>query len=179
LPMPSFRVLVFANEHVPYNQKLTVSASTVAGIEESLRTELQLAFPIAVYVRDDDFDDEYVVLDDFSEMPAVAKVVVRPKRGVASIGPPPPAAAAPPPSAPARSFVLLIAANSFVRTNVKIETSASSLEQLQSLICAELKLAVASVPASLLLSLPPCGPLNALTWCRRHSQATFAARSVV
>jgi hypothetical protein len=73
-----FRLLVLANDLVDHNQKVTVAAASVAELEQELARQLELSVPITIYIRDEDFDDEFLAVADIEDVPATAKCQVRP-----------------------------------------------------------------------------------------------------
>ena len=145
--MPTFRLLVFANATVAHNQKLSCVATTMHELEGAVQSELGLGFPVWIFMRDPDFGNEFVRISDLSDMAGTSKIEVRPATagggsGGGGGGSTAPAAAAPASEAGGapRKFMLLIAANEFVRSTKKVVGTASTLSELSDHVMAELGL---------------------------------------
>ena len=141
--MPTFRLLVFANATVTNNQKLSCVASTMRELEGAVQAELGLGFPVWIFMRDPDFGNDFVKVTHLSDMAGTAKIEVRPAIAGGGFGGGSPAPAAEPAAeanGASRKFMLLIAANEFVRSTKKVVGIASTLSELSDHVMAELGL---------------------------------------
>ena len=94
----AFKLLVSANVLVPSARKISVSAGSIAELEEAVGTAIGLpavngGVPFVLCFWDEEFE-EYAAVADFGSLPEVAKVELDPKPGG---GAPPAAATSPAP----------------------------------------------------------------------------------
>ena len=183
--MPTFTLLVQANELVEFNQKLTnVSAFSIEQLELECARQLGITGKITLYIQDEDFEEEWLACVDLSDCPAKAKIRVAAKKGATAFrtaapaaAPPRPAAARPsppsagamasPPSAGAmasprlaepRDYVLLLGSSDLFRgANRLVKARAASLGELCESVQIEL-----GYPDDVVLTLHVDNPANAV-----------------